>query len=291
MPRFADVDMFFAVTRVGSFAEAAQELGVTRNTVHRAVGRLEKHFGTTLLVRDGRNGRLTEAGARYRHHVRQAARHLRAAEAAMATVPLGRGQRLIVAVRAPLGPGLLAGVIGAFASARPSTSVRLGLDPDGADVSLGLAGSPDARVGAGGFRRTVFASRWVAAATPAVANGILLGDPAPLVICDDALVPPLARRLALGMRSRTAVQTPDLAGSRAAILGGAGVGLLPAPLVRHEVEKWALKFLFGDVYFGPAVLVAVGAAAPDGAVSALLDDLEVRFSPAADAASQSEQSP
>lgn len=290
MPRFADVDMFFALTRVGSFAEAAQELGVTRNTVHRAVGRLEAHFGTALVVRDGRNGRLTEAGARYRHHVRQAARHLREAEAAMATVPPGRGQQLVVAVRAPLGAGLLAGIIGAFAAARPSTSVRLGLDPDGADVTLGLAGSTDVKRG-GGFRRTVVASRWVAAATPAVANGILLGDPAPLVICDDALVPPLARLLPVGMRSRSAVQTADVAGSRAAILGGAGVGLLPAPFIRQEVEEGALKLVFGDLDFGPAVLFAAGATPPNGAVSALLDDLEARCGPTADAASQSEQSP
>lgn len=72
---------FAAVVEAGSFTAAAERLGITKAVVSQQVARLERDFGTTLLVRTTRKVQPTAAGLRF--HTRCAA-ILRDAEDAFA---------------------------------------------------------------------------------------------------------------------------------------------------------------------------------------------------------------
>lgn len=61
---------FVTVTEVGSFAEAARVLGVSRQAVHRSIDSLEQASGGPLLDRDGHGLRLTIMGRRLLPHAR-----------------------------------------------------------------------------------------------------------------------------------------------------------------------------------------------------------------------------
>jgi DNA-binding transcriptional LysR family regulator len=56
------LETFFAVARGGSYAAAAQQLGLTANAVAQRLQALEDEFGAPLVVRSGRTVRPTEAG-------------------------------------------------------------------------------------------------------------------------------------------------------------------------------------------------------------------------------------
>ncbi|WP_454727595.1 MULTISPECIES: LysR family transcriptional regulator [Cupriavidus] len=60
----ANVSVLAAVVESGSFARAADALGITPSGVSRAVGRLESSVGVRLLERTTRSVRLTEEGRR-----------------------------------------------------------------------------------------------------------------------------------------------------------------------------------------------------------------------------------
>ena len=56
------LDAFFSVARQGSFTRAARELSITQSALSQRIQQLELELNSTLLVREPRNIRLTEAG-------------------------------------------------------------------------------------------------------------------------------------------------------------------------------------------------------------------------------------
>lgn len=65
MVPFRAISMFHVTARSGSIVGAAQELGITPSAVSQQIHSLEVYLGTSLLIRDGRKIKLTEAGERY----------------------------------------------------------------------------------------------------------------------------------------------------------------------------------------------------------------------------------
>ena len=66
---FAGVAVLAAVTEAGSFARAAEALGLTPSGVSRAIARLEGRVGVRLFDRTPRSVRLTEEGKRFHAQV------------------------------------------------------------------------------------------------------------------------------------------------------------------------------------------------------------------------------
>jgi LysR family transcriptional regulator for bpeEF and oprC len=71
MDKFGGIAEFVATVEAGSFAQAAQRLGMTPSGVGKAVSRLESRLGTQLLRRSTRRQLVTESGAecyqKFRH--------------------------------------------------------------------------------------------------------------------------------------------------------------------------------------------------------------------------------
>lgn len=76
-PDLNDVRTFVIAAEAGTFSAAARELHVPASTVSRALTRLEKHLGVSLVQRNPRGLLLTDSGKEYLHACRRALRTIR----------------------------------------------------------------------------------------------------------------------------------------------------------------------------------------------------------------------
>ncbi|HEX7640003.1 MAG TPA: LysR family transcriptional regulator, partial [Burkholderiaceae bacterium] len=58
--RLIGIDVFVTAVEAGTFAGAAQRLGLTRSAVAKSVGRLEARLGARLFTRTTRSQSLTD---------------------------------------------------------------------------------------------------------------------------------------------------------------------------------------------------------------------------------------
>ncbi|MCF3470376.1 LysR family transcriptional regulator [Stenotrophomonas maltophilia] len=77
------ITQFVAAVEHGSFAAAAQRLGVTRSAVAKAVSKLEARLGVTLFNRTTRQQALTVEGTQFYEHCQRMMGELRALEASL----------------------------------------------------------------------------------------------------------------------------------------------------------------------------------------------------------------
>ncbi|WP_109797936.1 MULTISPECIES: LysR family transcriptional regulator [Novosphingobium] len=129
MMKRAHLRQFLAVVETGNFTRAAERLAISQPALSAAIAELERLAGTRLFLRERRQVRLTEAGARLVTHARTIEREFRAAEAAFAEAP---------APRAPLRLGVLPSIATAMLSAmvRRYAGVQPLILSEGTDAEL-----------------------------------------------------------------------------------------------------------------------------------------------------------
>ncbi|MFE4450450.1 LysR family transcriptional regulator [Streptomyces sp. NPDC056796] len=114
-----------AVSTTGSFSAAARELGCTQPAVSQQMKALETSAGTPLLIRTGREMRLTQAGEALVRHASGILAGLTAAEEEVAAIAGLRAGRVRL-VSFPSGSStLVPGALAALRAAHPGTQVSL----------------------------------------------------------------------------------------------------------------------------------------------------------------------
>jgi len=243
---------FAAVVDMGSFTQAAASLGITKAVVSQQVAKLEQEVGTTLLIRTTRSVQATEAG---RSLYARCAVILR--ESADAFDELARGVitpqgTLRIAAPFDYGSSVIVPVVAELTRRYPRIEVVLSLsdrtvDLQASDVAIRVgwleASSRQAR-------RIGTFQQWLVCAPSLSAVVSRVRDPDDLkelpFVANSALPEPLVWRFtrrtsgtrAVRMRSTISIDaTPAI---HAAVLGGAGLSVLPDYLVAADVAAGRL---------------------------------------------------
>ena len=248
-PNLDDLDAFLAVVDGGGVSPAARRLGVPKSTVSRRLARLERHLGVPLVYRSSRRLGLTEAG----HDLVERARRLLADSdvlvARAAGVPIE--PRGTLRVSAPIELSAHAAMWASFAVDHPRVGLTVSFSNRRVDVlgegfDLALRGRPGddpelvaRRVGTYALR-AVATPTWVAAQGPA--DALRTADLRHLDAVLLAPVEPLDAPSPHHARDRPVRHTilGDLHVVRAAVLRGAGVGVLPVELVASDLAEGRL---------------------------------------------------
>jgi DNA-binding transcriptional LysR family regulator len=116
MDRFQAVTTFCRVVEAGSFARAAERLGVSVSSVSRQVSDLEAHLGARLLNRTTRRLSLTESGQAFFERSVQLLADLEEAEVAVSAASVVPRGTLRLTCSATFGARHLAPAVAAFAA-------------------------------------------------------------------------------------------------------------------------------------------------------------------------------
>ena len=119
MDRFQAITAFARVVEAGSFARAAERMGVSVSSVSRQVAELEAHLDVRLLNRTTRRLSLTESGQAFFDRCVQLLADLEEAEVAVTSASIVPRGTLRLTCSATFGSRHLAPAIAAFASRHP----------------------------------------------------------------------------------------------------------------------------------------------------------------------------
>lgn len=133
---YAGVVAFIAVASEGSFARAADRLGIGRSAVSRSVQKLEGQLGVRLFLRTTRSTSLTREGELFHESCRPGVEGIVRALSDMRELRDGppRG-RLRISATHGFGRKVVAPLLAAFRARFPEVSVELQLDDRGPDLA------------------------------------------------------------------------------------------------------------------------------------------------------------
>ncbi len=120
-----EISVFIRVVQVGSFSQAAKQLGLPNSTVSHKVSSLEKRLGTTLITRTTRRLSITPAGMAYFKKVLQGFEVIKSGEDEIAS--LNEEPQGLLRITAPveLGGSVLPKVISSYIKKYPKVRVEV----------------------------------------------------------------------------------------------------------------------------------------------------------------------
>ncbi len=121
---FRQIRYFRVVSEMGSFTQAAHELGLSQPSLSKQIRQLEAELDVALLVRDGRGVKLTAAGAELYERLVEIDEKLNDAKAAVASLS-AHANTIAIGATGLLGTEFLTDVVEAVSSRYPASQIRL----------------------------------------------------------------------------------------------------------------------------------------------------------------------
>lgn len=258
MDRLSEFESFLHVAHSGSFTTAAADLGVSASAVSKQIKSLEERLGVRLLNRTTRRVALTDEGRAFGERLESILGEIAEAESAVTASSVE--PRGVLRVGAPMDFGRLhlAGAIARFAASHPHLQVEIDLSDrfvdmieEGLDVVIRIGDLADSSL----VSRRIAPCRRVICAAPEYLNA--QGRPASVGELRSHLrvgyayesdrtwrfesaSGPVQVDVPVGHRSNNGEMT------RALLLAGLGLAMLPTFLVSDELRSGRLEALFTD---------------------------------------------
>ena len=285
-----DVLSFVRVAETGSFARAAERMGLSKPVLSRRVARLEEQLGARLLTRTARGAQPTEIGQAYYARAANILAELDAAEEVVAEAVTQIAGPIRLTAPLSFGVAHLAPALADFALAHP----RVELDVEFEDRTVDLAGGGyDMAVRIGRLQDSALVARRIAPVRKHVIGSPAYFEahgrperPADLSGHRILLYAHEQWRFQVNGRWETVRTSPVLRSNNGDMLlsaaeAGLGLALLPSFIAAPAIERRTVEPILLDY---PAEEGALHAVMPPGRavtarVRALVDFLVQRFGP------------
>ena len=134
MDRFESLQVFARVVEQGSFARAADKLGISTSAASRAIADLEAHLGVRLLNRTTRRLSMTESGQAFFERAVQLLADLEEAESAVSAAAVEPRGTLRITCAVTFGERHVAPAIAAFGERHPDVGFEVELSDRVVDI-------------------------------------------------------------------------------------------------------------------------------------------------------------
>lgn len=261
MDRLTSMEVFVKAVDGGSFAAAAQALGMSAQMAGKHVGALERRIGARLLNRSTRSQSLTEVGRIFYERCRALLADAEAAENVTQSLLAHPRGRLRVTAPVMFGAYSLAPLIAAYLQDHPEVQVDLTLTDryvdlvdEGYEVAIRLGDLPDSTL----IARALRPYRLVACASPAyLARRGEPADPAALAAHECLVYTPASAQPSgewlfhdggrpVAARVQGRFHANDVKALLAAALEGFGILLGPEVAVREPLASGRLQPILQD---------------------------------------------
>jgi DNA-binding transcriptional LysR family regulator len=285
-----DVLSFVRVAETGSFARAAERMGLSKPVLSRRVARLEEQLGARLLTRTARGAQPTDIGQAYYARAANILAELDAAEEVVAEAVTQIAGPIRITAPLTFGTAHLAPALAEFVQAHP----RVELDIELEDRNVDLAGGGyDLAVRIGRLTDSALIARRIAPVRKHVIASPAYLDrrgrpemPSDLAGHDILIYAQEQWRFRVGERWVTPRLAPRLRSNNgdmllAATEAGLGLSLLPSFIAAPAFERGAIEAVLTDYPVEEGALHAVmpPGRATTARVRALVDFLVARFGP------------
>ena len=263
----ADMILFAAVVREGSFTRAARQFGITKQTASERIARLEERLGVRLLERTTRRLRMTQSGGPYYDRCAAIAAQIDEANSEVQQLQAEPVGLLRVASPTLYGRRYLAPVVADFLSCHPKASVelvladrRVNLIEEGLDLAIRMGSLDDSSL----VVRKLGESPIYFVASPGFLARYGTPSAGELRTARCIGISAFETWEAGNVKSRIdpVLTVNDLEVACEAAIAGVGIARVPAILCREAVRDGRLKVLFGPK---PAMLRTIHAVYPSRA--------------------------
>ena len=289
-PDLVDVLAFVRVADTGSFARAAERMGLSKPVLSRRVARLEEHLGARLLTRSARGAQPTDIGQSYYARASAILADLEAAQEVVAEAVTQIAGPIRLSAPLSFGIAYLAPALADFARLHPE--VELDIEFEDRNVDL-VGGGYDLAVRIGNLADSSLIARRIAPvrkhviASPAYLDAKGRPErPADLAGHEVLLYGNEQWRFRVGARWETVrvaarMRTNNGEMLRAAAVAGLGICLLPSFIAAPAIEDGGVEVILRDFAIEEGALYAVmpPGRATTARVRALVDFLVARFGP------------
>jgi len=289
-PDLIDVLAFVRVVETGSFARAAERMGLSKPVLSRRVARLEERLGARLLTRTARGAQPTQVGQAYYERAAAILADLEAAQEVVAQAVTQVAGPIRLSAPLSFGVAHLAPALAEFAGLHPQVELDIEFEDRNVDLA---AGGYDLAVRIGNLADSSLVARRIAPVRKhAIASPAYLEAhgrperPADLAGHGALVYGNEQWRFRVGGRWETARLRPRLRSNNgdmllAAARAGLGICLLPSFIAAPAIEDGSVEVLLLDFPLEEGALHAVmpPGRAVTARVRALVDFLVGRFGP------------